>query len=519
MSKKYIIFLIAVFTMHEAAFAFAVVSQGGASAFALGSQVDTSAIAEHAFLRNSSFPERISNPALYGSAFKTSLSSLNFEYRYMHQGEAFIQQKGDGFMVAEVSADSYLHLSGNDTFWGAASYHTGTKKHVRWNSSSDYELLFPYILADSTGGNLRSEQYCFSGGYVHTTGKMSMGADFYFRSLHEYRKIDPRPRNIISDLKAKTGAALSVGNRSLAAELGVIIYKQNGSVDFYNEQGVIEEYEMTGLGTYYSRFSGSKNSLYNKGIGWNASLSLVPSAKEGGAYLLLSLSRERYERIAESFNSLPLTKLFKNNYSMRAGWRHSSANYFGVCDIYATFKCNNRKGVENIAGNASSSEYSVIAHLTMFKYRNTTESASFNLSFDKWFFSAECGYADVCSKYVFPEREISFSKIYGNADCQRIIPVGKFTQIDMRLSAGLYSNVKNNMIFPLADMESSFIKMIEKSYKYFTADYTLISLSCRMDYRRTNWKTGFYVAMCGREILCSTNKSMFDVMASVGITF
>lgn len=47
---------------------------------------------------------------------------------------------------------------------------TGKQYQVSWNSSSDYDLLNPYILADTLGGDTHCERYGFQGGYAVSKG-------------------------------------------------------------------------------------------------------------------------------------------------------------------------------------------------------------------------------------------------------------------------------------------------------------------------------------------------------------
>lgn len=75
---------------------------------------------------------------------------------------------------------------------------TGKQYQVSWNSSSDYDLLNPYILADTLGGDTHCERYGFQGGYAVSKGKFQLGIEAIFRAEHEYRNVDPRMRGIVT---------------------------------------------------------------------------------------------------------------------------------------------------------------------------------------------------------------------------------------------------------------------------------------------------------------------------------
>ena len=135
-------------------------------------------------------------------------------------------------------------------------YNKKEQINIRWNSTSDYDLLAPYVLADTVGGNTLGERYMFSGGYSTSIGKWYVGAEMLFRAEQEWRKRDPRMRGIVSDLTVKLGTTYKVtDNYQIGAALSGNIYKQSNDVDLYNEQGGAAQYIMTGLGTYYKRFS------------------------------------------------------------------------------------------------------------------------------------------------------------------------------------------------------------------------------------------------------------------------
>lgn len=80
-----------------------------------------------------------------------------------------------------------------------------------------------------------------------------------------------------------------------AAELN--IYKQTDDVTFMREEGVIAEYQLTGLGATYARFSGEVNRLYYKGGGVRLLLNLQPESGNG-FFANLSMGEHSYERIA-----------------------------------------------------------------------------------------------------------------------------------------------------------------------------------------------------------------------------
>ncbi|MCD8317749.1 MAG: hypothetical protein LUC45_02320 [Paraprevotella sp.] len=128
-------------------------------------------------------------------------------------------------MFGLIEADSYLRLSPSTTVWGEASYRNGKRRAVKWNSTADYLLLYPYVMADSVGGDLTCEQYTFDGGWAWQNGRFAIGAEVSFRAEHEYRTIDPRPRSIVTELNALVGASYRWKSYTWGVTAGGQFYK------------------------------------------------------------------------------------------------------------------------------------------------------------------------------------------------------------------------------------------------------------------------------------------------------
>ena len=166
-----------------------------------------STLMEHTGLWQSVGEMTRQNPALHGVAFSTPFSRLYLQTDWQHQSQAFVPEKGDGYLLPAAHVDTYLRLNDHATAWGHASYMNGQQHHIRWNSTSDYDLLEPYILADTVGGNTQRECYVFEGGYALQMGSWLLGAEMLFRANHEYRDVDPRMRGIANELTLRMGAS------------------------------------------------------------------------------------------------------------------------------------------------------------------------------------------------------------------------------------------------------------------------------------------------------------------------
>lgn len=191
---------------------------------------------------------------------------------------------------------------GSNDIWGEAGYDFGQRRNVMLNESSDYQTVYPYVTADLVGGDLHEENYRFSGGFAHTLkGGVTLGAFAGYNALLAYRTVDPRPRNLTSDLDFAAGMRW----RWLGMALKAGKYKQTNVVKFYNETFQPTVYHATGLGTDYFRFRGSNTNTYyngrNFGIQADAASALGKSPMPAYTWLtIISDSTKSYRRSTNS---------------------------------------------------------------------------------------------------------------------------------------------------------------------------------------------------------------------------
>lgn len=267
--------------------------------------------------------------------------------------EAFEPALGDGSLQGAFRVDSYLRLDSRSVAYGGAEYVNGQKDNVCWNSTSDYGLLYPYVLADSVGGDLRSEQYRFYGGYARQDGRFNYGLLASYRALHEYRQVDPRPRNITGDLQADASAGYCLNRHVAGVAAGIRIYKQEQSVDFYDPSGAnTSELQFTGLGTYYARYSGTNyTSVRYRGTGWHIAFTLVPCQGDGW-FLLADYDHMKTERRLSDINMSPLTALTVQTLNGGVAYRHSARHVSWAVTAKGAYIF--RQGTENVMGSGNS---------------------------------------------------------------------------------------------------------------------------------------------------------------------
>ena len=317
---------------------------------------------EHRSDTRSWFPEIYRNPAMQWNRYEFSLNRLSATYANSCATLPQRLEYGDKTAVAGGHIDAFLRKK-KVSLWGMAHYTNGQTRHIRYSETSDFDLLYPYVMADTIeGGVSRKETYDFVGGFALRKNKWTVGAEGRYTAQLEYRTVDPRPKNLTGYLQVKAGMGRSgLFNDTYEGGLsvGVRRYKQTNTLEFYNETSRPAVYHLTGLGMDYFRFRGSYTSTYYKGLGWDATVELRPVAHRNGVYAALNYSFLSIEKIISDLNELPLAKLVLRHQGFETGYLHKGKTYTWGMKVAETY--DERRGIENIFGSAQDNIYPQIA--------------------------------------------------------------------------------------------------------------------------------------------------------------
>ncbi len=325
-------------------------------------------VAEYRTLRTDFHRLPYANPALMWRRHATSLTEVETGAHFRHEDRPVVMQQGDGHRLATVGVRSFANRA-EGSLWGEAGYSNGTYTNLKWNETSDFALLYPYVMGDSVGGDLRSEQYRFQGGYAGRAGRIVWGAEAAYRATLAYRQVDPRPRNIAARLQAALGAAWDGWTRyRLGLSVHASKYKQENNIKFYNEQGSPALYHFTGLGIDYYRFRGERKETYYKGYTLGASLDLLPRDGSGWA-ATVAWRRFQFEKIISSLNELPMAEVVEYVGQAETGYTcHQGDRSWGV---RADATLLHRAGTENLFGTPANNIYPLIASARQYARRVT----------------------------------------------------------------------------------------------------------------------------------------------------
>lgn len=272
-------------------------------------------------LRHSLSAAVFENPAHQPVRFDHSFSSIAVGYDYNEADSHYVVQTGKGERFAEFDASSYIRMGHNSCAWGEARYRNGAQTDVKWNENADYDRLFPYVTADTLGGNLNYESYYFKGGYAIDRKRLSVGAQMAYSSSLHYRQTDPRPKDNATFINASLGIGYRLsGSYSLGAYTFAERYTQNQSIEFLDPLGSVPVYHMTGLGMHYVRFAGTKTSAIYKGRTYRGGLTLKRLATTGFD-AALQIENYQLQKQLPSLSNAPINDINQNRYDIHLSWQ------------------------------------------------------------------------------------------------------------------------------------------------------------------------------------------------------
>lgn len=303
------------------------------------------------------YKEVFSNPAMKRYQSAASQTEVSVGYDYRHATTPIRLEQGDGHSRAFAHVDAFLH-KGKATLWGEASYSNGSARNIQFCETSDFELLYPYLMADTVGGKSKQERYHFLGGFSYPIGRWNVAAQGSYTALMEYRTRDPRPKNLSGDLKVNVAASYRLGNPNNGYVLGLAIdarkYKQTNEVKLYNEVSVPTIYHLTGLGYDYYRFRGMNTSTYYKGYGVGSMLDLA-RVDHRGWFAHAEYGYLDIDKIISSLNELPMANI--KEYREKVNLGQVLGTERNIWSIGLSEEWIVRRGREHIFGTAQDNVY------------------------------------------------------------------------------------------------------------------------------------------------------------------
>lgn len=295
-----------------------------------------------------------------------SFTDISAGYKHNSQSQPATVQLGNAATDWQVGADAWQSLGRQGVVWGNASFTSTRRDNVKWNNCVDYQVVAPLVLGDSVGGRLTGQRYEFAGGYAANVGeRWSWGAEAGYRADISYRSRDPRLKIIVSDLNLKVGGAYKISDLyTIGATAGLRVYNQESDLEFYNPLNNIRTYALTGLGTYYSRFSGNNNeNAAYRFTGFTSALTLTPVAPHGLSFVG-GYDYYNVEQMLRDYNNLTLGKTAVHHFYGTSMWRSKAGSLEWGVALSADWT--RRISTENLFGTSVGNVYEVIASRTYY---------------------------------------------------------------------------------------------------------------------------------------------------------
>ena len=479
------------------------------------------AYSEHSSPLNTQGILYMKNPAIHATTFKRNFSEASIGYRIKRESKPFLIQNGKGEDFGSFRAESHIRISEKHSVWGNAGYRRGVKKSVNWISSSDLEYVYPYFTADSIGGNLTSEEYVFGGGYGMNLKNWGWGIEGKIRARHEYRTVNPRPRNIVTDMEISAGAKIKTGRYFTGAYLSAQIYRQKSDVDFYGDLGAKGEYFMSGLGTHYARFKGNDNGSLFKGSSYEAGLCLVSSSYTSGPVASISYRYTEVEKILTEKNNLTIQKAIPHRSEAEIGWKGELARHY-IWKITASASYELRKGLETITAENISNEYKSVGQTEMFRMKTTVALLSGIIGQDRgcnrWFIMPSLAWNMENSEYLYPSRNRHTEAFSAGAEFLYGKKIKEKAFTGFRTGCIYRAAGKCSLDVPETLMEKSMSEMIRNNFLTASSGLVEVSASIRTDIAATG-ALNVFVSAGYRYISSFAGHKSHQATVSCGVTF
>ena len=204
------------------------------------------------------------NPASMSDYSDFSMSEFSVNYHSDKQ-KTYLRQLGSGDNGISLKTNSYKRLKSSSVVWGDASYSNLTRKNLRYNENLDFDRIAPYVTLDSVGGDIKLENYHFSGGFAKEINRFSFGLYASYDAQMAYRSRDPRLRDTTSDLLLSAGINYKVYRDYQVGIFGEFNkYTQNSAVNFVNEVSYPIVYQSIGFGYTNYFFNNSFKNQYEE---------------------------------------------------------------------------------------------------------------------------------------------------------------------------------------------------------------------------------------------------------------
>ena len=412
-----------------------------------------------------------SNPSNMLGARKYSITTFSL-FTQNSDTPNEIQQKGKGKNLWGVEARTLQILDPKTTVWGNASYSQGKNRQAVWNENTDYDIIYPYVAADSVGGDMKFENYAFSGGYSKKINSYIIGITGSYRASLSYRDIDPRPKNTSANFSLALGAnKLMFQKFKIGAYLEAEKYTQKHYLNFVSNQGFPMIYNMSGLGNYNELLSGKLRQAYYEGWSYGGGLQIF-EAENRSWYLTAGLKKFTLDKLLTEYTDLNASSINEQQFNFSLGKFFNTDRIIWGISADGSYK--ERKGTENLFLNDNSRNYIQIGSAERYNHQLAHTVVKGLLEIEhksaKSTFIPFLGMIQEKEKYNNPLSSIELNKLVYGADYQWLKSFSEKLSLSVAMGLSVTDVYKNNSVFNLSG-KPAIQQMVRDNYNYQSSDF------------------------------------------------
>lgn len=422
------------------------------------------------------------NPSHYLDYRKYNLTSFSIA-KQSSKNKTTLAQEGKNKENLYFSADAYHRLDENSAVWGSASYQQGKRKEVKWNESADYDLIFPYVVADSIGGDIKYEIYYVSGGYVQRLGNYNIGVSGYYDAKMEYRNIDPRPKNLSTRVGGTLGVSRVFNDKvTIGVNTSIEKYTQKHKMSFYSPTGFPVIYEMNGMGNFNNLLKGKRTEAYYDGWMYGVNVQVYDS-KAKDWFVTVGTNVFSFEKLLPDFYDLQASKAKDVMYNF------SSGKLFHIKDMQLGVRVEGmmkkRLGTENLFINESTNNYLKIGQDERYKYEEHKLRLSgiwkYETAYNTYSVQPYIGISQEIERYKKPYSKTDIQYTHLGADLQWLHSFMNKSILSVQSNVSMRQVSKEKAVFAYGN-SNAINQMLVDNYAIQIADYWTGGMKVRYDF-------------------------------------
>jgi len=433
--------------------------------------------------------------------------------------DLYVYQKGSGNNGYQIEADSYLKSNSSSTLWGKAYYRNEKQTRVNYNESNDYDLIYPYVMADTIGGDLLSETYFFSGGFTKQLESFQYGLYASYRGLQSYRDRDPRPKNISSDIDAVLSISKPIYKQyDIALDLKFRKYNQNNDLQFVSELGAPLVFHDAGLGVYNSLLAGNRTKAYYNGHAFGGQLNIAPNDRNG---FITQIGYKQFEFYKLLSNIIfPIVEVTDNTFNVLIGYTKEDITQNFAIKLGAFHS--KRSGLEAKFNNRDAS-VSIEKISEDIRYISEQKTLNLQAIYGRkaakldWYIQGNAKLSQQNQQYISPDRKFEYSNLLLGLNL-RGIKTFQTTMLTAQLGIKKLQNLTGDYYWNDLNNQTGIYEMLTANYASLTASNFQLNGNIRLDYQFSN-NLIFFVQSASSYTSYRNNYSGRQLIIATGFIF